>query len=152
MSGCGNNVSINKTFIIEPLELTGGSPTLSACTTMYTNLIESCSGDTSIQLSTGSILFSGNSSFSNITASTIEATTYLSGGTNILDIININDKFVTGGTFNNFTDSIQLTRNDGVNIIITGLTDLYTTGASLYNNIIYFDRNDTLSAYTVDLS
>jgi hypothetical protein len=30
--------------------------------------------------------------------------------------------------------------------------DVYTTGATLINNVIYFDRNDILSAYTVNLS
>ena len=37
---------------------------------------------------------------------------------------------------------------------ITGITDnnFYTTGATLINNIAYFNRNDTLSAYTLDLS
>lgn len=31
-------------------------------------------------------------------------------------------------------------------------TDNYTTGATLYNNVAYFDRTDSLSAYTLDLS
>lgn len=31
-------------------------------------------------------------------------------------------------------------------------TDYYTTGATLVDNIAYFNRNDTLSAYTLDLS
>ena len=51
---CKNNTpNVNKTFIIEPLVLTGGTPVLSACTSMYTNLIQSCSGDTTITLGTG---------------------------------------------------------------------------------------------------
>ena len=55
---CSNTSSnINQTFIIEPLSITGGSPTLSACTTMFTNLVESCSGDTTISLTSGSTIF-----------------------------------------------------------------------------------------------
>lgn len=55
---CTNNTSnINKTFIIEPLSLTGGSPTLTACTVVYTNKVESCSGDTEILLTSGSTVF-----------------------------------------------------------------------------------------------
>jgi hypothetical protein len=153
---CKNNTpNVNKTFIIEPLSLTGGTPVLSACTSMYTNLIQSCSGDTTITLGTGIVTFNSNiNGIQSITATTIEATTYLSGGTNILDIINSNDTFVTGGTFNDIGDSISLVRNDGANIVITGLTNFYTTGGT-YNNstgLITFNRNDQLSAFTVDLS
>ena len=41
---------------------------------------------------------------------------------------------------------------DGSNL--TGITtdNFYTTGATLENDILVFDRNDTLSAYTVDLT
>ena len=35
---------------------------------------------------------------------------------------------------------------------LTGINNYYTTGATLNNNVIYFDRNDQLSAYTVSLS
>ena len=52
---CNNvNGSINKTFIIESL------PPENNCTGFSTNLIVSCSGDTSIELSTDDIIFSGN--------------------------------------------------------------------------------------------
>ncbi len=153
---CKNNTpNVNKTFIIEPLSLTGGTPVLSACTSMYTNLIQSCSGDTTITLGTGLVTFNSNiNGIQSITATTIEATTYLSGGTNILDIINSNDTFVTGGTFSDIGDSISLVRNDGANIIITGLTNFYTTGGTYDNStaLITFNRNDQLSAFTVDLS
>ena len=55
---CTNNTSnINKTFIIEPLSTTGGSPTLTACTVVYTNKVESCSGDTEILLTSGATIF-----------------------------------------------------------------------------------------------
>ena len=60
MANCDSNKNVNKTFIIEPLELTAGTPTISACTTVYSNVLESCSGDTSIQLGTGYVTFNGN--------------------------------------------------------------------------------------------
>lgn len=54
MSCNSNNGSINKTFIIE------GLPQDDNCTGVTTNLIISCSGDTSITLSNNDIIFSGN--------------------------------------------------------------------------------------------
>jgi len=45
------NSSINTTFIIEPLSITGGTPVMSACTAIYTNELISCDGDAVIQLS-----------------------------------------------------------------------------------------------------
>ena len=60
MSCISNSSDINQTFIIEPLALTGGTPTISACTAIFTNEIISCSGDTEIMLSTGNIIFNGN--------------------------------------------------------------------------------------------
>jgi len=43
------NVSdINQTFILEPLEITGNTTTLSACTAIYTNRLISCDDDGTI--------------------------------------------------------------------------------------------------------
>jgi len=152
---CNNNTpNVNKTFIIKPSVLTGSTtPVLSACTSMYTNLVQSCSGDTTITLGTGLVTFNSNINVQSITATTIEATTYFSGGTNILDIINPNNTFVTGGTFNSNTDIISLDRNDATTVDITGITDSFTTGGT-YNNgtkLITLDRNDG-NNYTIDLS
>ena len=55
-----NPSDINQTFIIEPQSITGGTPVISACTAVYTNSIESCSGDTIIQLSSGATIFNTN--------------------------------------------------------------------------------------------
>jgi hypothetical protein len=155
MSCTSNTPNINKTFIIEPLSITGGNPTLSACTTMFTNLVKSCSGDTTITMSSGVVTFNSNvDGINSLTANTIEATTYLSGGTNILDIVNGNDTFITGGTFSDVTDTISLLRNDGAQVLITGLTNTFTTGGTYNNNtgLITFNTNSQLGAYTVDLS
>lgn len=57
MSCSNNSSSINQTFIIEPMSLTGGTPVISACTAIYTNTIISCSGDSEIILGTGQTIF-----------------------------------------------------------------------------------------------
>jgi hypothetical protein len=148
-----NPSDINQTFIIEPQSLTGGTPVISACTAIYTNEIISCSGDTQISLGTGYVTFNNNVLVNgSITGNTIYSNNYFSGGTNLLDIFINNDKYISGGTFNHSGETLTLNRNDGVSLNITGFTDFYTTGGTLFNNIIYFDRTDSLSAYTVDLS
>lgn len=53
MSCTNNTSSINKTFIIE----SSGNGILSGCTTVFTNKLESCSGDTEILLTSGSTVF-----------------------------------------------------------------------------------------------
>lgn len=37
-----NTSDINQTFIIEPLSITGDTPTITACTAVYTNRLVSC--------------------------------------------------------------------------------------------------------------
>ena len=127
--------NVNKTFIIESQSSTGGTPVLSACTVMYTNLLESCSGDTSIQLGTGFVTFNSNvNGVSGFTASTIEASSIYSGSTDLLNIFSQTDTFVTGGTYNN--ETITLIRNDNVDILITGITtdNFFVTGQTFNNN------------------
>ena len=151
MSQVGRGYDINKTFIIEPLFVTGDTPTVTACTAVYTNAISSCSGDTQIFLESGVITFDGNLyTNDDLSASTINASTYLSGGTNIFDIITL--KNITGGTFDDTTDTLTLFKQDNTSVSVTGFTDYYTTGATLISNTVYFDRNDELSAYTLSLS
>jgi hypothetical protein len=79
----------------------------------------------------------------------------LSGSTS--EIITANnfpdfDVFVSGGTFDGGTDTLTLNRSNGSDIVISGFADNFTTGATLIGNTVFFDRNDSLSAYTVDLS
>ena len=59
---------------------------------------------------------------------------------------------VTGGTFNYETQTLTLNNADDTVVNISGFADNYTTGATLINNVVYFDRTDALSAYTLDLS
>ena len=59
--------------------------------------------------------------------------------------------FFTGGTFS--ANTATFTNNTGGTFSLTGLTvNNYTTGTTLVGNNLYFNRNDTLSAYTVNLS
>jgi len=131
-NNCGNS-SINKTFIIETATLTGGTPVISACTAIYTNELISCSGDTVIQLTSGSTIFN-----TDITVNgTINGDTFYSGSTDlynvILSAITENDIYVTGGTFSGST--LILTKNNGQSVFstFTGntsgdcITDLYVS-------------------------
>jgi hypothetical protein len=104
MSSCDES-NITKNYIVQS---PGDIDILSACTAFYTNNIYNCTGDT---LTLHSSIVSAN---------TINATTYLSGGTNILDIL------------------VSL--------------DNFTTSAALIDTTVYFNRTDSLSAYTLDLS
>jgi len=171
---CKNNTpNVNKTFIIKPSTLTGSTtPVLSACTSMYTNLVQSCSGDTTITLGTGLVTFNSNINVQSITATTIEATTYFSGGTNIIDIINtkVENGLNVGGGNEIFsgksgTTLIFRTISGGSNTTITqvgnvqkidvtippGSTNTFVTGGTYNSNtdVILLDRND---ATTVDIT
>ena len=74
---------------------------------------------------------------------------------NWLDIIN-GEIFVTGGTYNPLNGEATFTNNSGgtfdVSGFLTGYTNYYTTGATLNDTILSFDRTDELSAYEVNLS
>ena len=140
---------INQTFIVEAVADNGS--TMSACTALYTNSVISCSGNTKIILGNGTITFDGTIyTNDDLSANSISASTFYSGATNVFDIIEGFD--ITGGTYNNNTDSLSLYKNNGGSVTITGFTDYYTTGTTLIGNIVYFNRNDALSAYTLDLT
>lgn len=70
MSCISNSPDINQTFIIEPLILTADTSSISACTSVYTNLVISCSGDSEIQLSSGETIF--NTSINPIVDATLD--------------------------------------------------------------------------------
>lgn len=58
MSCANTSGNINKTFIIEsPDVISGSTDVFSACTTLYTNKVESCSGNTEILLTSGATVF-----------------------------------------------------------------------------------------------
>lgn len=88
--------------------------------------------------------FSGNS---------FSGGTFYGDGSNLTGIDNF---YVTGGTFNydsqNLNGTLTLDRNDSISFNITGFKDVQTTGATLINDTVFFDTNESLSAYTLDLS
>mgnify|MGYP003149874655 CR=1 FL=1 len=70
-----------------------------------------------------------------------------------VDLASINvDLFVTSGSYDVSTSTITLTRNNGVTLDITGVTDTYATGLTLNGNILELSRNQGLSTLTADLS
>lgn len=91
---------------------------------------------------TALITFSGANSFPTFTVD--------------LSSIDVNDTFTTGGTVsydsNELNGTLTLNRNDGNTVTITGFTDVQTTGATLVGDTVFFDTNESLSAYTLDLS
>lgn len=96
-----------------------------------------------------------NNSTTTITFSKNDGTTY---GVD-LSTIDVNDTFSTGGTVTQFATNsdneqiVQITGNNGFTPYnITGLTDTYTVSASLIGNTAFFNTNQSLSAYTLDLS
>jgi len=95
-----------------------------------------------------------------LSATTIDATTILSGGTNLITVIESLDTYVTGGTVsvpatdNTNSGSIGLfyKNSDGTPRTLP-FEDTYTTGSTYDNGtaLATFDRNDGTS-YTLDLS
>ena len=124
MANCNSDKNVNKTFIIEPLELTAGTPTLTACTGVYTSKIIACSGDTSIEIYSGLTLNGYTLVNDTLSAVTIDASTIMSGGTNILEIVEASDTFVTGSTYNTNSGILTISRNDGVDLTSSGFTSV----------------------------
>ena len=96
-----------------------------------------------------------NELFKNKSGTTLNFRT-LSGGSNttvstVGDLVKIDvslpppmNTYVTGGTYNDTTDIITLTRNDGVTIDISGVTDNFVIAGS------YSDSTDTISLLRQD--
>lgn len=119
MSCIGVPTNINETFVIEPIFVSGTTPTYTACTALYTNTIISCSGDTEINMGTGVISFNGSIYTNyNLSGSTINASNYFSGGTNLLDIFSQGNPSITGGTFNPLTKDLTYIKSDNTEIMV----------------------------------
>lgn len=102
--------------------------------------------------STGSTLVQSSNSDSNGQIVQISG----NNGFTAYNVTGLTDTFVTGGTFDydsqNLNGTLTLDRNDSVSFNITGFKDVQTTGATLINDTVFFDTNESLSAYTLDLS
>ena len=77
--------------------------------------------------------------------------------TNSAALFSDNDINVTGGTYNTATGCVTFATNSGTTFDVcgftTGLTDSYTTGATLAGETISFDNNiNGLNYYDIDLS
>jgi hypothetical protein len=147
---CPTQPNIIENVIIEP----NGTDFISitACTGVVTNHIYSCSGDSEIHLLSGVTVFTMP-----ISTLTVSADTYYSGGTPLIDVINGLDKYVVSGSNTGYL--LRYYRSDGVDIDVDLTSfanllsaDTFTTGATLIDKTVYFDRNDQLSAYTANLN
>ena len=159
MSYLNNPPNINETFIIESTELT---PTITACTGVYTNEVISCDSDTSILLTPDELLI--NKSILPKVDATIDAGTPTFRFREINSVIsNINTLNATGGTITTL-DSITLNLgnlatynglSDVSNKFLSGTTngfvlssisaitgiDTYVTGFTYSNNVATIKRN-----------
>ena len=123
MSSCDQS-NIKKNYIVQSA---ADFDILSACTGFYTNNIYNCTGDT---LTLHSTIVSAN---------TINASVYLSGGTNLLDIFGSlvdNNTFVTGYTYND-ANTFTISDNSG------------STFSATINNVTGLTVNGGLSATTI---
>lgn len=77
---------------------------------------------------------------------------------NAINSVNNSDTYVTGGTYNPSTVTLDFSGNTGFNpfsVDVSALlddTNTFTTGATLNGTIIEFDRTDLTNAYSVDLN
>ncbi len=61
----------------------------------------------------------------------------------------ITSSIVTGGTFNNNTDTLTFTNSTGGSFTVTGITDYYTTGGTFINNNLILTNNSGSSVTTL---
>ena len=159
MSYLNNPPNINETFIIESTELT---PTITACTGVYTNEVISCDSDTSISLTPDELII--NKSLLPEVDATIDAGTPTFRFREINSVIsNLNTINATGGTiitlssttlnlgniatYNGLSDVsnkfLSGTTNGFVLSSISAITgvDTYVTGFTYNNNVATIKRN-----------
>lgn len=111
------NTNVTQTFIVDTI----GDNTFSACTGVYTNYIASCFNDL--------IYIDSNiSSLGNYSGTSIYATAFYSGGTNLINIINNASIYLTGGTYSNGT--LTLINNNLSTITVNGFDYLDTPFSS----------------------
>jgi hypothetical protein len=111
--------------------------------------------------------------WSSLTAYTSNNDRYVTGGTfstntltlerndgNIILITGFTNEnlFTTGGTYNSLTENIDFFGNSSATTFSVDVSELlddtntFTTGATLSDTTVIFDRNDQTNAYSVDLS
>ena len=169
MSSCDES-SINKNYIVQ-------TPTdtdiLSACTGFYTNNIYNCTGDTltlhsntvsantinsTVYLSGGTNLLDIFGSLDNYTtgATLIGSTAYfdrsdtLSAYTLDLSSLDVNDTFVSGGTYNEGTTSIDFSGNSLETTFSVSLSGI-SSNIDIYNTYFVSPTGDDSTAVRGDL-
>lgn len=141
MNNGTKSLSINETFIIEPVD---GVEVYSACTAFYTNNLISCSGNTEIIMGIGGV--STNLAFS--------AVTFYGDGSNLTGI-STQDTYITGGTYS--AGTTRLFDSSGNTITIGGYftpsDDIYVSGLTFNtsNYDLTVKRNDGVN-FTQNLS
>jgi hypothetical protein len=141
MNNGTKSLSINETFIIEPVD---GVEVYSACTAFYTNNLISCSGNTEIIMGIGGV--STNLAFS--------AVTFYGDGSNLTGI-STQDTYITGGTYS--AGTTRLFDSSGNTITIGGYftpsDDIYVSGLTFNtsNYDLTVKRNDGVN-FTQSLS
>jgi hypothetical protein len=90
--------------------------------------------------------------------STYDLTLFRNDGATIVENLAglASDVYVLSGVYNPNNGTIEFTNSTGgtfeVSGFTTGFTNYYTTGVTLVDKTLVFDRNDSLSAYTIDLT
>ncbi len=140
MSAC-NDSNIKKSFIVQASE---GQDIFSACTALYTNQILPCTGDT--------ININGNvNNIGNVTGNT-----FYGDGSNLTGISTA-DNYVTGGTYNSGSTSINFSGTNSATTFSVDVNDLldntnnYVTDANWVSNTLTLTRNGGLSALTTTI-
>jgi hypothetical protein len=111
-TSCGDS-NINKSYIIQT---TNSADIFSACTELYTNQILPCSGDT-VNIN-GNINILGN----------VSGTTFYGDGSNLTGIIGSSDNYVSGGTYNTGTTSIDFVGTNSATTFSVNLSNVIFTG------------------------
>jgi hypothetical protein len=159
MSYLNNPPNINETFIIESTELT---PTITACTGVYTNEVISCDSDTSISLTPDELIINksllpevdatidiGTSTFRfreiNSVISNLNTINATGGTITTLDSTTLNlGKLATYNGLSNLSNKfLSGTTNGFVLSSISAITgvDTYVTGFTYNNNVATIKRN-----------
>lgn len=88
----------------------------------------------------GDLTITGSTNIDSINTNTISATTYQNLPTDIT---------VTGGTFDNNTDTITFRNNTGGTFNVTGITDYFVTGITYSQGTLTLNRQDGNTSTTI---
>lgn len=167
-----NDLSNAYSVDLSPLKFTGNT-SADCITDLYVTNLNSCSplhiqpinnGDVYISESGGFVGIGTNNPITTLDvngnvniSNSLSAATFYGDGSNLVGVSSDNF-YTTGGTYNPLTESIDFNGNSSATTFSVDVSELlddtntYTTGATLNNNVLQFNRNDLTNAYSVDLS